>query len=1440
MPGACLCQCSLKGVDVVEHESVGESRTTILARSRTPTGERLLWLACRLAEEVDARPFKVDGFAHYSEAFVASEAVEALRGFNHVSTLEAMEAAGHVRRVAVRDARGDDLYRFAQHVLAGKIKVMVQAVRLPAHVDKNVQTVTARARLRVDGAQWRSVELRRDPTVFTSVKPTFFEFPASVDVLHGAADEAPDLDVEVSWRDDNGVATTVATALRLRVINDSARLDVVNLVKAKAAQALSVITGEIVVLTERTYLEFLSGKALPLPPWRPLTGSRREQRSQSSFFSAPATLVKPLVRRALRRDPSTRLLRRGHGHGDDAPPATAQVRVLGVVAHDRAAPAGAAGQRDDAHPAGDDAPREWAAHVRLVDVRGVRLKTEGIVEVLGGDYVFTVEARLGPDGRGVKSAPRPKDWQIHGAEWAATGDGAAGRGASIDLRAVATRSRDVLRLDVHERLSTDLLETYSCGHVEIPLGDLPVVRDPADGREPPSCLRTFTIKRRPFFKERETDNGTLRAAVWLQPKTKESRKLRKALAGWQFGAAAVCAVLAAKAMVVPAVLVGGCAAALEAPRILGRALTWAVTKAAPGLDIAFERVSLGLSLWRADDAGNQDLRVAADVQGFVIGNAGPGYVRDFVAADHVRVVLRVPRELLHRACSMGWARLKWTCGIGRRSQRPRYSLVVSLDATLDAAKRTGAVLYAKVTTCGDDAVTLARTANVACDATGRATFPDLTIPVDAFDRPGLRGDVPGAVDVVAYRAVSGRADEYLGIATRLRVVDDVFDPKPKTVDAALRLHGTIAGAATLATAVVGELDDALEAGPGALRWSPYPSVHAKLRDEAPTEGRTRLCAVVVDDLAVKGGVVAFGMARNEFNVNAFERALAEGKVGRALPRGSKAPNLLRVRVLRGSGLPGARASVAVVVRDRRKTTATRILHCAEAIFEPDHVLELPCPDPSAVLRLEVRDEYLKPVARWIVTAKMLVLDGTNVHGRNVAPSLRRDAAGNAVYGLEGTMACRTLDAPSKKQGAVSLATELDVAIDYCFEPSAPTRLELLKAKPLTALQQLQMNSLETKLRLGRLDEVKHMLDDFPVLLDVRAFDVLDARLYISELFAGYRGAGDHQHTKFGHEALQRIIHPHRRLQSEEKRRRKQRGTAKPVGDYIYLDALDLKHAARLEGDMTIGAICASLLSTRVVRPIFKHLSLTGAASHLLTNGLLKKDAGSDDDDDDDGDGVGGGGRDARTPETRSRFASRRAPPRAKVASPRLSDPNLLRLSSADIVSQNFSSRSGEASPVGKTLNHLTAEKPLTWALQQHLLDRGMTGVLRMARTIYLQDGAGRATTHPHALRLPDGASTLFLTKIDPVDDTEQSRHGPTFVLDLRGARVVRGDDGLVVEVRSRHQHASRPGAFYLFVADDAAGHAAWEAALAAASGLEQRFEAAAEEEVQALPRSLSL
>ena len=66
--------------------------------------------------------------------------------------------------------------------------------------------------------------------------------------------------------------------------------------------------------------------------------------------------------------------------------------------------------------------------------------------------------------------------------------------------------------------------------------------------------------------------------------------------------------------------------------------------AAPGLDIGFERVAPSLSLWRGDDGGSE-LRAAVDVQGFRLGSGGPGYVSDFVAAEGVRVVLRL--SLIH-------------------------------------------------------------------------------------------------------------------------------------------------------------------------------------------------------------------------------------------------------------------------------------------------------------------------------------------------------------------------------------------------------------------------------------------------------------------------------------------------------------------------------------------------------------------------------------------------------------------------------------------------------------------------------------------------------------------------------------------------------------------------------------------------------------------------
>ena len=125
----CLCKCSLKGVDVVEHESMVRSESFREVLGRLPEPAELLDLAGVLAEEVTVACRKVEGFAYYSDAFVAEDAIKALKlhGFGHAATLSAMEDAGLVACVARQEAAGKDLYRFASHVLPGTIKVLVQA-----------------------------------------------------------------------------------------------------------------------------------------------------------------------------------------------------------------------------------------------------------------------------------------------------------------------------------------------------------------------------------------------------------------------------------------------------------------------------------------------------------------------------------------------------------------------------------------------------------------------------------------------------------------------------------------------------------------------------------------------------------------------------------------------------------------------------------------------------------------------------------------------------------------------------------------------------------------------------------------------------------------------------------------------------------------------------------------------------------------------------------------------------------------------------------------------------------------------------------------------------------------------------------------------------------------------------------------------------------------
>jgi hypothetical protein len=97
-------------------------------------------------------------------------------------------------------------------------------------------------------------------------------------------------------------------------------------------------------------------------------------------------------------------------------------------------------------------------------VRGSKLKIEGALATLGGNYVVTVGARLRePRKRGgaeVKSSPAPKDWLEHGAEWGAGAvDDEHQAGGLIVVHGAARRSTGLLRLNVYGPLPRS---TYVC------------------------------------------------------------------------------------------------------------------------------------------------------------------------------------------------------------------------------------------------------------------------------------------------------------------------------------------------------------------------------------------------------------------------------------------------------------------------------------------------------------------------------------------------------------------------------------------------------------------------------------------------------------------------------------------------------------------------------------------------------------------------------------------------------------------------------------------------------------------------------------------------------------------------------------------------------------------------------------------------------------------
>ena len=67
----------------------------------------------------------------------------------------------------------------------------------------------------------------------------------------------------------------------------------------------------------------------------------------------------------------------------------------------------------------------------------------------------------------------------------------------------------------------------------------------------------------------------------------------------------------------------------------------------------------------------------------------------------------------------------------------------------------------------------------------------------------------------------------------------------------------------------------------------------------------------------------------------------------------------------------------------------------------------------------------------------------------------------------------------------------------------------------TALEQLQMNSNETMLKLGNLLLVSNMIDTFPVLFTAKRITIRNINFFLGDLFRGYEGAAEKGATPQG-------------------------------------------------------------------------------------------------------------------------------------------------------------------------------------------------------------------------------------------------------------------------------------------------------------------------------------
>jgi len=96
---------------------------------------------------------------------------------------------------------------------------------------------------------------------------------------------------------------------------------------------------------------------------------------------------------------------------------------------------------------------------------------------------------------------------------------------------------------------------------------------------------------------------------------------------------------------------------------------------------------------------------------------------------------------------------------------------------------------------------------------------------------------------------------------------------------------------------------------------------------------------------------------------------------------------------------------------------------------------------------------------------------------------------------------------NKNFRGVGKCGKIEMAMQWRYVPEAKLKRKV-EFPPLTALQQLQENSTETRLRMGDMARVKYWLNHEPVLYDIRRVTVRGIRFYVQDLFRGYTGRAE--------------------------------------------------------------------------------------------------------------------------------------------------------------------------------------------------------------------------------------------------------------------------------------------------------------------------------------------